>query len=396
MSKSKHQSRKQQKRHERQRTKASSRPKERSARMVPARDEVIQDMAPFFDVSGSPSRALQELMTTLLDSGDLIDEPELEAILIEPMLCADTFALVGEGMGLTPEKLAALPPEEQDDVHIDILEQSIGRILSEKICQDILVALNALRLRLRQSDRKEEAARVAALQSFLREDINRASWPLIGLVQAIFQKSLDAGFRLIDASSTMLGIDDWQQGKTGLLDRILHSETTPEMEKLVAQVPGLNAYLQKQTDMIWHEGVQAVRSGELYLGVYSGAEIRQSFAVIVAALGYDSVEAMSAAGASLGKVSKDEVRLIFEGLEAYIRDLFTLERLQQLRVQIDGALHEAQDDKKWLPFKVLLREYLKDEQAVESEMAFLVSALFGELGVLAKEEAQREGHRHRT
>ncbi|MDO9131337.1 MAG: hypothetical protein Q7U34_15885 [Anaerolineales bacterium] len=151
-----------------------------------ARDEVFEDMLPLFSPLGIPAAAskqsLEELMKPIIFSEDLADEPELEGILISPLLCTDTYVKVAEEMGISPEELERLPAEEREDIRLVMLEKSLRQLLTAELCEDILKRLNDLRLRLKQSGKKKETAKVAALQSYLREDKSRSSWPMIGLV----------------------------------------------------------------------------------------------------------------------------------------------------------------------------------------------------------------------
>jgi len=84
--------------------------------------------------------------------------------------------------------------------------------------------LNELRLRLKQSGKKKETAKVAALQSYLREDKSRKSWPMIGLVQAIFLRSLSVGFEMMEASIDVSGPDAGEGKDLSLTDRLSRSQ----------------------------------------------------------------------------------------------------------------------------------------------------------------------------
>lgn len=164
----------------------------------------MEDMLPLLSTLGNASvpsaLAMEDLMMILSASEDIADEPELEGLFIDPMRCAGTVAKVGHEMGFDPETLAGLPAEEREGTQLEILDTSMRRLLTEEWCQDLLARLDSLRLRLKRSGKKEDAARVAALQSFLGSDKSRASWPMIGLVQAIFSRSLAAGFDMMEAS----------------------------------------------------------------------------------------------------------------------------------------------------------------------------------------------------
>ncbi len=228
-------------------------------------DEILEDMLPLFSPFGIPSAAskqsLEELMLPIVVSGDLADEPELEGILISPFLCTDTYVKVGEEMGISPEDLERLPAEELEDIRLEMLEKSLQQLLTAELCEDILKRLNDLRLRLKQSGKKKETAKVAALQSYLREDKSRKSWPMVGLVQAIYQRSLRVGFEMMEASIDVSGLDADEGKDLSLIDRLKKPGPGKKIKNLLKKTPGLREYLEKEADKVWKKGMEAILAG---------------------------------------------------------------------------------------------------------------------------------------
>ena len=342
----------------------------------------MEDMLPLLFQYGDPSapssHAMEELMTTLIASEDLANEPEFEGLLINPMLSAEMVAQVGQEMGFTPETLADLPEQEHRDVQMEILDESTRRLLTEEWCQDILQALNDLRLRLKRSGDTEKTAQVATLQSFLRADKSRATWPMIGLVQAILHSSIIAGFDMIEASMELLP-DGVESTDTTLIDRLMQSSLAEKAGRALEKVPGLKKYMEKQVDQMWEEGVEAIRAGSLYLELYSQEELAGAVEIWAALMGYESAQEMMVKDQPLQEVSKEVTETYLVRLESYIAELFTATRLDQLRGRMDAIMRDPAYKGEWLPFIVLLREYLQDENAVQNEMGFLIGALFGEM-----------------
>jgi len=207
------------------------------------RDEVLEDMlplfSPFVNFSAASGQGMEELMKTLVTSGGLADEPEFEKIIISPILCTETYAKIGQEMGLSPEKFECLPKEEREDAQLEMLEKSLHQLLTEEFCQDILNGLNDLRLRLKRSGKKKETAKVAALQSYLREDKSRSSWPMIGLIQAIFQRSLKAGFEIIEASADIFEPETTEGNDIPLADQLKKTKPGKKLKSLLKKTPGL-------------------------------------------------------------------------------------------------------------------------------------------------------------
>ena len=369
--------RKSQKARERKRRKSSL-----QARAIDSR-KVIEDMLPLFSAPGDDlalsGHAMEELMTAVIASEGIADEPEFEGALIDPLLCAETVARVGEEMGFTPETSGDLPEEERGITRMQVLNESLRRLLTEEWCQDVLKGLNDLRLRLRRSGEKEKTAQVAVLQSFLRNDKSRATWPTMGLVQAIFHRSVAAGFEMIEASTEMMGTGAIENLQASLIDRLTRSSLAQKVDRALKKVPGLEKYLEKQADKMWKEGLAAIRAGSLYLGLYSLEELTGAIEILATQMGYNSAEEMMATDLPSLEIPKTVAKTYLVHLRSYIAELFTPARLDQLRSRIDAALRDSAHKGKWLPFIVMLREYLQHEDAVENELAFLISALFSEM-----------------
>ncbi|MDP3186342.1 MAG: hypothetical protein Q8M58_13830 [Anaerolineales bacterium] len=342
-----------------------------------ARDEVFEDMLPLFSPLGIPAAAskqsLEELMKPIIISEDLADEPELEGILISPLLCTDTYVKVAEEMGISPEELERLPAEEREDIRLVMLEKSLQQLLTAELCEDILKRLNDLRLRLKQSGKKKETAKVAALQSYLREDKSRSSWPMIGLVQAIFLRSLRAGFEMIEASRDVIGPDAREGEDTSMTDKPKKPGPGKKINNLLKKTPGLREYLEKEADKIWIKGMDAILVGDLYLGIYAPEELEAGIEIIATVSGFDSVEAMLAADPSAWILADDKAENLLVRLDNYITKLFTRARLGQLREKMNTLMKDPQYKGKWFPFIMLLKESLADKEAVKYEKRFFIS-----------------------
>ena len=241
------------------------------------KDGAIEDMLPLFSGirDGSPpsSSDLNELMMTVLASEDMANEPEFQEIIIDPMLCANTFAGIAEERGIGPDTLTGLPEEEGEDLQMQIMEEMIKRLLTQEVRQDILKGLDDLRQRMKPSGKQEETARAASLQSFLSREEVQENWGMIGLVQGIFHRSLTVGFKMHETSIEMIDSDSDVEGGVPLAERLDQPDLVDKTEALMNKVPGLRGYLRKKADTIWEEGMNALTAGDFHLGLFNEKEL---------------------------------------------------------------------------------------------------------------------------
>ena len=165
------------------------------------RDEVDRDLFPLLPLLGDDSAAsapaLARQMSILVESEGLAAEPEFETIMVSPLLCVDTFVKAGKELGIEPESLSKRPEHERDSVYWELLIVTIQRLLDKTLRQDILNGLGELRARCERLTRRKRAAQAGALQSYLSQEPDNEIWAMLGLVQAIFHKSLYAGFEIL-------------------------------------------------------------------------------------------------------------------------------------------------------------------------------------------------------
>ena len=172
-------------------------------------------------------------------------------------------------------------------------------------------------------------------------------------------------------------------GKT-LIERLKGFSLVQKTDRMLEKVPGLYKYLQKQADKVWEEGIEAIRAGDLYLKVYAQKEVMGAIEIFASLIGFDSAEEMIAADTRSVDIPPEATKTYLEQVECHIARLFTPARLDKLRSRMDAILRDPEYRGKWTPFVMMLSEYLRDEQAVENEIGFLISALFGEIGVLER------------
>lgn len=369
--------------------------KRQPARATPGEDELLDDMLPLFpllDEASSPLASMEQLMTAMVGSEGLIDEPEFEDIFLDPMLCVETLAEVSEELDIEPESLSQLSEEARLDIRLDLLEMTTERLLTDELRQDIINGLNALRLRFKRSGERDKAAQVAASQSFLSFDESSDLWATIGLVQAIVQRSLATGFELLEASVEVMEADhlDEEDVPSTLLERFAKSSLAEKADALLRKVPGLNGFVERQAGKVWEEGLEALSTGELYLELFTLEELVASADIIKTTLAGDTAVEIDVQEIMTRGLSQAELKEVVLQIEAYVIELVTPERFEGLRARLRTALDDPAYRGEWFPFIYMLNEYMADENALENETGVLVSAFFGELSIaaVASEEAE--------
>jgi hypothetical protein len=314
---------------------------------------------------------LANMMNALMESSTLIVEEEFESLFFPPLESVDVFIQIAQEKGWSPEALKELDGTAVEDVHFDIIQECVPKLLTEEMKQEILQALQDCHGRLQKQGKGQKAAQVGIVQFVLSEkEMNEVAWQMTALVHSLVRRSVAAGFSLME--TTGLG-----ERELPALDKILDAAATEgvtkKVEGLLKRVPGLRGYLEKQTDAVWDEGAEAVYLGKLYLGLFAEEEVQ-----IVAGLIDQFVKPAFEEKATGGTVQESLPRFI-EELDAYISQIFSNpERLRQIRHRIDTLLQEQAVERQWVPFVYLLKGYMADDEAAINERAFLHRALMGE------------------
>ena len=357
-------------------------------------DEMLEDISPLFrgisDTSELTGPNLNELMMTVLASEDMANEPELQEIIIDPILCTNTFVEVAEERGLDPDSMTELPEEEREDIQMQILEDTVRRLLTKELCQDILKGLNDLRLRMKGSGKREETARAAALQSFLSREEVQDSWAMIGLVQAIFHRSLTVGFEMHETSMDIIESDSDDEGDVSLAERLDQPNLVGKTEALMKKVPGLRGYLRKKADTIWEEGMEALTAGDFHLGLFNEEEIKGGLEIFREIIVGGRAMGIENQDPSNPMFSKDMGQDLVDRLGSYLIELFTPERLEGLRQRLATLGPGGELEGEWSPFVMIATEYMKGDDGVENEKSFLIRALIAEMEIVDRAAVEEE------
>lgn len=347
------------------------------------RQELVEDVAPLMAMVETGTGSEEEnLLWLLADSADLAEEPEFEGVFTEPLVTLPTYISVAEKMGFaTPEMLDELPEEEQEDKKAEILEEATRRLLSDELRQEIIGALNRLRLRWKKAGQRAETARAAALQLTLNDRKSAAAWPMLGLIQAIILRSLGAGFELVGATMDDEADEagDNDESLAVLYERLSDPEISDKLELAVKKVPGLQRYLEKHVDKLWEEGETAIFDGELDLELFTTEELEAGAEIFNTVMAETETDESVVSADSAKALFTEKSKTLLAQLETYLVERFTPERLAQLRARLQTIMDEADYPAKYASFIRMLTDYMADEKAVENEKAFLLRAFLGEM-----------------
>jgi hypothetical protein len=314
---------------------------------------------------------LANMMNALMVSDTLIVEEEFESLFFPPLESVDVFIQIAQEKGWSPEALKELDETAVEDVHFEIIQECVPKLLTEEMKQEILQALQDCHGRLQKQGKGQKAAQVGVIQFVLSDkELDKAPWQLTALVHGLVRRSVAAGFSLME--TTGLG-----EAELPSLDKILDAAATEgitkKVEGLLKRVPGLRGYMEKQTDEVWDKGAEAIYKGDLYLGLFSEEEVES-----VAGLIDEFVKPAFVEDAE-GETVQERLPRFIEELDAYISQIFSKpERLRQIRHRIDTILQEEEVERKWIAFVFLLKGYMADDEAAINERAFLHRALMGE------------------
>jgi hypothetical protein len=318
------------------------------------------------------------MMQSLLESAELINEPEFEDVLLDPMASVTLFIDAAHDRGFTPEDVGKLDEDERIMFELEIIADITDELLTPESLQEIVEALEELRARLKRQGKPLQVAQVALVQSFLQYPEDANALEPIGLVQALVMKSVTAGFEMGEASLEILkslGEESAEEQQRGgiraLAERLNRSGLVEKVADKIDKVPGLGSFMRKKADDTWATGLSRLFTGELFLGLYDDEELSGAVAIFKRIV-TDALQA--------GEVVETKGPEVMEQLIQYVSELMTPERFDQLHADVRSLLRDEPDlSPKEKYFLTLADVYLAEEDAVQNEIAFLTNALMGEL-----------------
>jgi hypothetical protein len=187
----------------------------------------------------------------------------------------------------------------------------------------------------------------------------------------------------MDASLEVAEVEGFDEESPEVFyQRVAESGLVDKMSQAIQKVPGLSRFLEKQVDQVWEEGNTAIFEGELYLELFTPEEIEAGLDIFESSLKdnwADSGDETSSQETERPELTKEKGTSLISRLDAYLTERFTPERLGQLRAHLDTVVKGAKFSKNWLPFVLMIREHMADEEALEYEKGFLLRSFLGEM-----------------
>jgi hypothetical protein len=238
--------------------------------------------------------------------------------------------------------------------------------------------LTELGQRYKSRSQPRKAAQVAFMRLLLADEGQKPTWPQISLLQAIASRSVDAGFQLVGL------VEEIQQAGDDLFDEagnLKDSASVARLTEMLEKVPGMDRVLEKEIDDLWEDAENAVLEGTLYFGLYTEAELEEADEIFA-----DHLESSRAAGVE--GIPDEVVPAMLSAVDDYLIQLLTPERLAQMQQRLNQVIREKRLEPQWIGLASMLRDYLGEEDAAETERPFLFRALMGEhrLAALKEEE----------
>lgn len=332
-----------------------------------------------------PEVVMMPLMELILDSDHLIEEPEFDGVYAPPLLCVEAFGEAIADRDLEDISPHDLSTDEQEEVYLELIEETVSEVLTPELEEALLSALQALRERARKEDDEDLVAQAASVYAFL-DEMSAEIWINVGVVQAVVQRSLSAGMEMYDVVEEIAERAAAGKGRPGLLRRLIGATPEQKMEHVLAKYPGLEAFMTDQVQDDWEAGADALTAGELDLGLFSEAEISAA------------LEEMRSLGIKLAGQGgllvpdsgseEEKARTFALWLGSYVKELATPERREQMQARLGEFAEDAGPSE--LAFLSLANGELEGEEMSARLLAFLARALVGEMQnfILKREEAE--------
>jgi hypothetical protein len=353
-------------------------------------EQLVADMFPVLaeaEEAGPEEGTMLSFMALALDSGELIEQPEFDGVYANPLLCVEAFGWELEEQGLEEVDPEQLDTEEQEKAYQGLIEGTVRQTLTPELQEAILSALRDLRQRAQEEGDAELKAQSAAVYAFLDGMGADEVWVNVGVVQALVQRSLDAGIGIYDVTQEAAERAMAGGGIPGLLRRLTGAVAEQTMDDVLAKYPGLAGFLTEDIETRWQQGVDALASGKLDLGLFDEAEV--SVALDKArSLGLKLTTEGALLVAGTGS-EEEKVQAFASWLSSYVEELAAPPRLARMQARLDefaGAASPSQ-----LTFLSLLNEEFEEADGPDRLLPVLERALAGEMQNTVLDSGQVEG-----
>jgi hypothetical protein len=348
--------------------------------------EITEDIVYFFrsfpDAMRSPQMATEALIKAVLPTENIAMEPEFDDTLGDPISCTLIYSETLSKMEVNWKSFGDLPPQLAASIRHQVMEETVRQFLTESLRLEILDGLNQYRLRKKRSGEKMEAGIAAALQLVLKDEKNNPIWPKIGLIHGIVHNSITLGLDIKDTYKDILGDhkeDIFKNKDLLLLDDQKRNEILKKTFSKIDENPRLNNFMNRQTKRIYDEGINAVLEGKLCFGFLTTDELNRVSDHIVRSTGFLATKKLKDANAFLSGLTEKKQKELIAGMELFINEIFTPEKIKQMHEKLNSILKDPGDFKRWESFILMIRNILRHEDALQNQKSFFICITLGEL-----------------
>jgi hypothetical protein len=349
--------------------------------------EITEDIVYFFrsfpDAMRSPQIATESLIKAVLPTDKIAMEPEFDDIFGDPITCTSIYSEVISKMEVNWKSFGDLPPQLAASIRRQIMEKTISQFLTESLRYEILDGLNRYRLRKKESGNKVDASIAAALQLVLKDEKNNPIWPQIGLLHGIIHNSITLGLDIKNSYNEILGEtkeDNHENKDLLLLDDHKRNEILQKASSKIDKIPRLKKFINHQTERIYDKGINAVLEGKLFFGFLTMDELNKISEHIVESMGLSDKDQLRNAKAFLDKLTDKKQKELISGMDVFIHEIFTSEKIEQMHQKLNSILKAPGDLKHWELFIFMLRNALMHEDVMKSRKNFFfICVTLGEL-----------------
>jgi hypothetical protein len=360
---------KQQRRSVRKQRRGTSRTDMPTHSFTPPNITGMPELEPFFGNSADADNMIA-LIKVAVDSMELLEEPEFDQVFIEPIEAVTRLLSIAEAMGFDPDTFGDIMEHGEDETNEEVFNELCRQLLTPELHRKLIEGLSNLRRRLPMPAAVEKRRRAAAVQFFLETEEMSMVVPLLGLVRALILNAIEAGFALAEATFQVEKLEEQERTLSleAFQERLLESEWVANFEQMLEQSPALRRYMENQVDQMYEEGLKATFTGELTLNLYTPDEIAPVLQVV------------RTASAEQDESIKEVITTLFPQLAEMVVQLFTPERLAQLRRQLAALIADpAYATSKWAPFLHIKLEDFAEDDTIDGDQRFLVAAFMGQL-----------------
>lgn len=347
-------------------------------------EQLLLDSSPLFQGLGesqspltlfnSSPETMREILSAVIDSYDLVDEPEFEDISIAFETIEDTLQEVVQDLGLDDEETEDLDDEGKIDLHEQLITESTKRLLTEELLEKIKEAVRSLRLRYKASGHATNVPKTSLIQLILEKKEFPELIPLIGLIQGVILKNFWAPCAIMNSFQEVQKRFNFDLDK--LEQAIINGKIDfNEIGQEMINIPGMKRYVQEQNEEAFRQGILSLYNYEINLRIFTDEELSEARSIIIETLRESDSEEADKEGDSDQTIDQ----IIIDQIRDFVNRFMIQERIEDVLVKICAKIKEEDTESSMLPFLLYIKAILEKDPLGEKTLLILTSALVGEI-----------------